>query len=274
MFGQPALGAILAMAHYASVLMVGLTFRFYARKKEPKHGGEPGIVVRGIHKRALEAMMRGRQEDGRRFGKVVNEAISESIGTLFMIMSFIVLFAVLLKVLSVTGLLAVVSMPFAALFHVVGLSPRLVPAAVKGFFEIDLGSAAAAQAGAPILQSLVVVSGIIAWSGLSVHGQVASVLADTDISMKPYFVARALHAVYAGVMTIVFFRPVEALVGQGTFPVFSTAGYMGPTLVGPMMGEAFHWSLLLVGVSMMGLALGALSVGALRILRRGWLSWR
>lgn len=271
MFGQPALGAILAMAHYASVLMVGLTFRFYARKSEPRENQEPGILLRGIHKRALEAMIRGRQEDGRRFGKVVNEAISESIGTLFMIMSFIVLFAVLLKVLAVTGLLGVVSVPFGALFHAVGISPKLVPAAVKGFFEIDLGSAAAAQAGAPLLQSLVVVSGIIAWSGLSVHGQVASVLADTDISMKPYFVARALHAIYAGLMTVVFIRPVEALMGPMSIPVFSTKGYAAPTLLGPMIGEAFHWSLLLVLMSLLGLALGAVMVGGLRFLRRGWL---
>ncbi len=271
MFGQPALGAILAMAHYASVLMVGLTFRFYASKKD-SHPTEPGIVVRGIHKRALDAMMRGRQEDGRRFGKVVNEAISESIGTLFMIMSFIVLFAVLLKILSVTGLLAVISMPFATLFHGVGLSPKLVPAAVQGFFEIDLGSAAASQAGAPLLQSLIVVSGIIAWSGLSVHGQVASVLADTDISMKPYFVARALHALYAALMTIVFFRPVGALLGQPTLPVFSTSGYRSPTLVGPMMAEAFHWSLLLVVMSLLGLVLGVVVVGGLRVLRLNWLS--
>lgn len=270
MFGQPALGAVLAMAHYASVLMVGLTFRFYARKQEPRTNQEPEILLRGIHKRALAAMMRGRQEDGRRFGKVVNEAISESIGTLFMIMSFIVLFAVLLKILAVTGLLAVVSIPFSALFQAVGLSPQLVPAAVKGFFEIDLGSAAAAQAGTPLLQSLVVVSGIIAWSGLSVHGQVASVLADTDISMKPYFVARALHAAYAGVMTVVFFRPVEALVGPMTLPVFSTAGYGSPTRLGPMMGEAFHWSLILVLMSLVGLGVGAVTVGGLRLLRRGW----
>ncbi|MHB1953769.1 MAG: sporulation integral membrane protein YlbJ [Sulfobacillus sp.] len=271
LFGQPQLGAVLALAHYASVLMVGLTFRFYGiRKESPRN--EPGIVLRGINKRALDAMMRGRQEDGRSFGKVLNDAIGESMGTLFMIMSFIVLFAVVLKVLSVTGLMVVLSVPFGAFFHLIGISGKLVPAAVQGFFEIDLGSAAAAHSGAPLLQSLIVVSGIIAWSGLSVHGQVASVLADTDISMKPYFAARALHALYAGIMTIVFFRPVEALLGGVSIPAFASRDYLVAVPAAPMMVDAFHLSLLLVAISLLGLAMGAIVVAVVRALRLGWLS--
>ncbi len=272
LFGQPALGAVLAMAHYASVLMVGLTFRFYGARKDKRPTEIEGIVLRGIHKRALDAMMRGRKEDGRRFGKVVNDSIAESMGTLFMIMSFIVLFAVVLRVLSATGLMVVFALPFTGLFHVLGISDKLVPAAVQGFFEIDLGSAAAAHSGAPLIQSLIVVSGIIAWSGLSVHGQVASVLADTDISMKPYFVARALHAVYAGLMTVVFFRPVEALMGGLTIPAFASRDYLVSVPAAPMMVDAFHLSLVLVGVSMLGLALGAVVVAMVRVIRLGWLS--
>ncbi len=261
------------MAHYASVLMVGLTFKFYGVRKDKRPAKTEGIVLRGIHKRALDAMMRGRKEDGRLLGKVVNDSIAESMGTLFMIMSFIVLFAVVLRVLSATGLMVVFAMPFAGLFHLLGISEKLVPAAVQGFFEIDLGSAAAAHSGAPLLQSLIVVSGIIAWSGLSVHGQVASVLADTDISMKPYFVARALHAVYAGLMTVVLFRPVEAVMGGISLPAFASRDYLVSVPAAPMMVDAFHLSLVLVGVSMVGLALGAVLVAIVRLIRLGWLSW-
>ncbi|MCL5115680.1 MAG: sporulation integral membrane protein YlbJ [Firmicutes bacterium] len=268
MFGQPALGAVLAMAHYASVLMVGLTFRFYKRKEG--RDAKEGVVVRGIHGRAMDAMMRGRAEDGRNMGKVLNEAITESVSTLFMIMSFMVLFAVLIRVLSATGLVTLLEVPFGALLKLMGMSPHLVNAAIQGLFEIDLGSAAAAHASAPLLQRLVLVSGIIAWSGLSVHGQVASVLADTDISMKPYFVARALHAFYAGIMTVVFFRPVEAAFGGLTLPAFSSRDFLIQGPPGGMVLDGLHISILMVVLSLVSLAGGALMVGIVRQIRRGW----
>jgi sporulation integral membrane protein YlbJ len=140
LFGQPALGAVFALAHYTSVIMVGLTFRFYGRRRDPSHAGEQ-VVLRGIHRRAFDALIRGRQEDGRPYGQVINQAITESMSTLFMIMSFMVLFAVLLKVMTETGIMVVLTVPLGVLFHFLGLSEHLVPAAVKGLFEIDLGSA-------------------------------------------------------------------------------------------------------------------------------------
>lgn len=273
LFGQPALGAVLALAHYVSVIMVGLTFRFYGRRQEHS-APEEGIVLRGLHKRAFDAMMRGRKEDGRRYGQVLNEAISESMGTLFMIMSFMVLFAVILRVLTQSGLMIVLTTPFHAMLHLVGLSANLVPAAVQGFFEIDLGAAAAAHAHAPLVQQLIVVSAIIAWSGLSVHGQVASVLADTDISMKPYFLARLLHAVYAGIMTVVFFKPVEATLGQLSLPAFAQRDFQGMAPTAPTMMDAFHLAVLVMAVTLVLLALAATMVGVLRYIRMKRLSLR
>ncbi len=231
-------------------------------------------MLRGIHRRALDAMLRGRREDGRPYGQVINQAISGSMGTLFMIMSFMVLFAVLLKVMSETGILVILTIPLSGVFHVLGVSQNLVPAAVKGLFEIDLGSAAAAHASAPLLQKMVVVSAIVAWSGLSVHGQVASVLADTDISMKPYFAARGLHAVYAAVMTLVFFRPVEQALGGLSVPAFASREFLFPARTGPTMMEAFHLSLLIMLLSLAALAVGVVVVAGVRALRLGWLSAR
>ncbi len=270
MFGQPALGAVIATAHYAGALLVGLTYRFYGSRRERPRDRQ-GVVVRGIFHRATEAMIRARLEDGRSMGRVLNEAISESIATLFMIMSFIVLFAVVLQVLSRTEILAGLELPLAAAFHTLGLSSQLVPATVKGIFEIDLGTAAAAKANAPLMDQMVVVSGIIAWSGLAVHGQVASVLADTDVSMKPYFLARFLHAVYAGILTVVLFRPVEALWGGVALPVFASRDFVVGGATTRSLMDALHMSSVLVAGSLAALLVGASSVGVLTMLRVRWL---
>lgn len=268
MFGMPGLGTLLAVAHYLSGLLVGLTFRFYGRGKPETP--EPPRPWQGMWRRAIDAMLTARAEDGRPFGRVVNEAISESVSTLFMIMSFIVLFAVTLRVLTETHILTVVSTPLDWIFRLIGLSPNLVSAAVQGIFEIDLGASAAAQAQAPLIQQLAVVSAIVAWSGLSVHGQVASVLADTDISMKPYMLARLLHAVYAGILTVLLW-PLAAKVSLGTIlPVFAARDYLisGPT--GPTLVDGLHFSLEVVVLSLMGLAGAATVISLVRTGRR-WL---
>jgi len=273
MFGQPALGAVIATAHYAGALLVGLTYRFYGVRREPK-SKETGVVLHGIFDRATEAMLQARKQDGRPMGRVLNEAIAESVSTLFMIMSFIVLFAVLLRVLTQTGLMMGLEVPLEGLFHVLGLSPSLVPAAVQGIFEIDLGAAATAKAHAPLMDQVVLVSAIIAWSGLAVHGQVASVLAETDISMKPYFVARFLHAVYSGVLTVFLFHPVESVLGGVSLPAFADRDFVFATTSAPTMLDATHLSLLLVGGSLVALLLGATMVGALKMVHVRWQALR
>ncbi len=267
LFGQPALGAVLALAHYTSVLMVGLTFRFYGRRYD-QTAHEDKVGLKSLNQRAMDAMMRGRKEDGRSYGQVINDAIKDSMGTLFMIMSFMVLFAVLLRILSYSGLIAALILPLQALFHLLGLSSHLVPAAVQGLFEIDLGSAAAAHAQAPLIQQLIVVSAIIAWSGLSVHGQVAAVLADTDISMKPYFLARFLHAIYAALMTVVFFRPVTSTLGHiSTLPVMSSRDFLTMAPTAPNMIDAFHVTIVLMALSIGLMALGIVIMALWRYLR-------
>ncbi|MGC8489385.1 MAG: sporulation integral membrane protein YlbJ, partial [Clostridia bacterium] len=269
MFGQPALGAALAMAHYASGLGVGLIYRFYGR--DPDRQKEDRVQRDPLVKRAFDALYQARIEDGRPMGRVVNEAIAESISTLFMIMSFIVLFSVLLRVLDAAGFLQLMAVPLAWGFHLVGLSPSLAVPALRGVFEIDLGAAATAHANAPLLQELMVVSGIIAWSGLSVHGQVASVLADSDISMKPYFVARFLHAILAALLTIVFIRPASAVLGGVTLPAFASRDFVGAVPVAVTSADALHWAVVLAVMSLVALGLGAIVVGGIRVVRVVWL---
>jgi hypothetical protein len=126
------------------------------------------------------------------------------------------LFSVIVKVISVIGLGGIISAPFVVVFRLLGIDLDLVPAALNGLFEIDLGTVAASAAPAPFAQKVMMASAIIAWSGLSVHGQVASVVSGTDIRMGPYAVARFLHAVFASVFTL-------WLLGQGPVPAAAQA---------------------------------------------------
>ncbi|MCY0894540.1 MAG: sporulation integral membrane protein YlbJ [Acidibacillus sp.] len=208
MFKSPALGVLLALAHYLSAFIVGITFRFYGRKEEQyerpqrltQHEGAP------MWKRAYREMMRARDEDNRPFGKLLGDAVTDSVKTLLMIGGFIIFFAVLLRVMTQVGIVGFFALPVAAVFQLIHLNPTLISPLIKGMFEIDIGTAATATASAPLIEKLSIASAIIAWSGLAVHAQVASVLTDTDIRFRPYLVARIYQAVVAAILTFVFFK--------------------------------------------------------------------
>lgn len=238
MFKSPALGALLAVAHYASAVIVGLTFKLYGRREEARLlRTRSDTVAPFLFRRAYRAMINARTEDGRPFGKLLGDAVTDSIRTLLMIGGFIAFFSVFLRVLGQIGLVAIASVPLAALFTALHMSTDLVTPFISGLFEIDIGSAATAAVSAPLIERLSVVSAIIAWSGLSVHAQVASVLTDTDIRMRPYFLARLYHALIAGALTYILFRA-----GFGT----GLSAYV-PTAVTAMAslsaGAATHWEM-------------------------------
>ena len=48
------------------------------------------------------------------------------------------------------------------------------------------------------MEQAIVISLILGFSGFSIHAQVASILAQTDIEYKPFLIARVIHRVFFG----------------------------------------------------------------------------
>ncbi len=255
MFGRTELGATIAVAHYLSAFSVGFLYRFYGSKvkeqpsPEAEHfGQEDGNIFR----RAIREMRRAHQEDNRPLGRLASDAVNESITTLLMIGGFIIVFSVLSRIMEEIGLMSLILPGLKGLLRIFGLDPALGVAVIKGFFEIDLGTVAAAQAMAPLGQRLVVASAIIAWSGLSVHGQVISVIHETDIRITPYLVARVLHAFLGGFYTYLLLGTLRVVGTVTTAPVYQSTGvlqrwYLSLTqlliIIGILIGAAllFHF---------------------------------
>jgi sporulation integral membrane protein YlbJ len=220
MLGYPAAGLTIAIAHYLSSLSLGFIMRFYKYKDRSSTVYGQGRVS-SMPGRALAAMIKARREDGRPLGQLMGDAIRQSVESLLLIGGFIILFSVIIRILDVVGLVSPLGRGIEIILRWIGLSPSLGPALISGFFEIDLGcqyTALDPQAG---LSDKIIASGmIIAWSGLSVHAQVASIISKTDISIVPYVFARCIHAVLAGIYTAIMIGPAEAIYGKITVPAF------------------------------------------------------
>jgi sporulation integral membrane protein YlbJ len=266
MFGAPILGKTMAIAHYIGAFLVGIIFRFYGWRD--RSGATEKVRQGNILGRATDALLRARHDDGRPFGQMMGDAVNDSIKTLWMICGFIMLFSTMVKIVEVVHLYPLIATPISWAFRLLHIDLSLVKATVTGLFELDLGTAAAARASAPLVHKLAIAGAIIAWSGLSVHGQVASVLTGTDIRMRPYMIARLLHAVLAFGATLFLMRGISVSAWElvPAIPVF------GGLPVG--LAQPGFWAMFMRGLTWAaGIPLGLGLVGGAAAVFTGGMRW-
>ncbi len=205
MFNNPGLGVLIAGAHYLSNITLGFILRFYCRN-------EGGTTTRTIFRRknpavmALRRMIQVQREEKRPPGKIIGDAVSKSIANLLNIGGFIILFAVIIKLLGAAGIISGIAGTLGFILLPLGFSPEILPALGSGFFEMTIGCKLASEAPAALTQQVVAVGMILAWSGISVHAQAASMIAETDMRMLPFVLSRICHTCLAGIYTYIACR--------------------------------------------------------------------
>lgn len=257
MFGLPQVGVTIAAAHYLASVSTGILLRFYGRRQP----NSPEEYARGrIMGRALAALYNARKKDSRPMGQLMGDAVRNSVNTLLLIGGFIILFSVIIRIMTIIGVVSVLSRILMFFLSPLGLDPTLTPAIISGLFEVTLGSQLAGQAAtaAPLVQTVMVAGAVIAWSGLSVHAQVASIISGTGMKIAPFVAARFVHAVLAAVYTYVLWGPLSPVISRYSVPVFlSLEPTRGPAA---LWWRTYHlgWRFLLVCLLLMacGLLLG------------------
>ncbi|PLT35538.1 sporulation integral membrane protein YlbJ [Bacillus sp. V5-8f] len=216
-FENPELGAILALSHYLGNISIGLIMRFYGNdKKTTKIKGSSFSI-----KHALSVLHQTRLKDKRPFGTLLGDAVLSSINTLLMVGGFIILFSVINRLLihlHITEYLASFVTHILKLFR---FEDALTVPLIAGLMEITTGSQmTSALQNANLMHQAIIVSFILAFSGFSVQAQVASILAPTDISFKPFFFARILHGFLSSFFTYLLWTPVYQASATNALPVF------------------------------------------------------
>lgn len=223
-FHNQNLGIILALSHYLGNICVGLIMRFHGKSEAvstPKKTGPVSI------KAALAEMHRTRLKEKRPLGKQLGDAVISSIHTLLMIGGFIILFSVVNKMLfhlNITGLLAV---GIKYILSAIQFPDSLSVPFISGIFEMTMGfQMTSLTQGATLLEQAVMISFLLAFSGLSIQAQVASFLAETDIRFLPFFIARVMQGFFSAGFTILLWETVYERINwmernSNSYPVFA-----------------------------------------------------
>ncbi len=249
MFGRPDLGVVIAGSHYLANLLLGLVLRFYGRQDSERtiHNSQ----VPWSFRQALRILLHNAKESPP-LGQLLGEAVASSVSKLLNIGGFIILFAVIIRLLKEIGVIHLISTFLSTILLPLGFSPDVVTAISSGFFEMTIGTKLASEANAPELQRLMAVGIILGWSGLSIHAQVASMIAQTDIRMRLFMITRVAHAVLAGFFTWLFYKPIaSSLTLPVMTPVTKMLGYSPLSIITGslcLMGGSFLL-LILVGLT-------------------------
>lgn len=199
MFKSPGLGVVIAVSHYLANLTLGLALRFYRREDVGTSGTHSG---RHLWQKALGEMNARLRSNPRPFGKILGDAVSSSMSKLMTIGGFIIVFSVIIKISGILGFTTVLSTVIGYLAKPFGLTEQVVQSLSCGFFEITLGTKAAAEAVGPLQQRVAAACMILGWSGASVLAQVSAMISETDLKMGLFILCRLAHSLLAGALSL------------------------------------------------------------------------
>ncbi len=228
MFNNAGLGLVIAGAHYLANLTLGLTLKYYRKNDQEARSYSP--ANRSVLKQAFFELSRIHQHEKRPFGKILGDAVTNAVTNLLKIGGFIILFAVIIRILTEMKVISLIAGLLGFYLTPIGLDADIMKPIASGLFEMTLGAKLSSEADASLLQQLIAVAVILAWSGLSIHAQVASMIADTDIRMYPFVIARIAHAFIASVYTYLIWKYQNSFsVAWLNTPVFSIKLFNEPS---------------------------------------------
>lgn len=209
-FSSTWAGLLLYGVHIAASVCVGILFRFY--------GSRDTDVPLSARKTAVHTAT---------FPSALIAAVTQAINATLNICAFVVLFSAFLRLLTLSGVLTLAVRLSAPFLHPLGIDAHSATLLLSGLLEITSGVTALPSA-TPV--HLALAAFLLGWGGLSVHCQVLSFLADSDISPSTYLVGKAAHgilcALFTGMLTHWFplpqpvsAYPVQTLSGSAFTPV-------------------------------------------------------
>ncbi|MFD0616632.1 nucleoside recognition domain-containing protein [Paenibacillus sp. GCM10027629] len=225
---QPHAGIALAIFHWASALLTGfILYGISPRSTHPAEKSGTSSEVSDVFtapfttreregnsntsdlaspnsqapkrrwQQILEAMEQAHQADGRTFGRLLGDAVTSAVQTLMMVGGYMMIFSIVAQIVQLLFPMNI------ALYW------------VQGFLELHLGAYGISTADLTSnLMQMAILSGILAWSGISAHLQVRSKTQSTDMSYIYFILSRLLHCIVAVLITLACWNPLQLLLGR------------------------------------------------------------
>lgn len=173
-------GLLILLCHYITNFIIGIIFRNFL----PSEKEESKISI----SKAINEMHKKRINNCKNFGEIVTEALTGGIQTLLLVLGTITMFLVISTIVS-------------NIIHLNSFHQGIL----NGFIEMTQGLKYISLLHIPLELKSVLSVMILSFGGVSVHMQIISILSDTGISYRPFFIARIMHAIISGLLVYFLF---------------------------------------------------------------------
>lgn len=195
LFGNTLIGFLLLLTHILACISVGILFRFW---KKNKNSNFSNLKININNNKQLVNFSN--------LGEVLGKSITSSISTIVMIWGFVVLFSVVLSILknsNIIELLAHIIFPFFRLFGIQDFN--FCTSFISGILELTNGVMSISTILCKNISiNIILTSFLLGFAGISILLQVYSIIAKSNISIKPYIVGKLLHGLFAALYTFLF----------------------------------------------------------------------
>lgn len=182
-FSDGRVGLLLYCAHGAASVLTGICFR------RSRSGSD---VRQSVSAREVTS----RPGFAAAFVSGVKSAVASSLN----ICGFVIFFAVLIKLLMISGLLGSAAAGLAALLSPFGMDAATAQHLLTGAIELTSGVWSLSGAAEELSTGAAMAAFMLGWAGVSVHCQTLSFLCDSGLSGKNYILGKLLHGAFSAVL--------------------------------------------------------------------------
>ncbi len=129
----------------------------------------------------------------------LTDAVKNAATNLIYISSFIIFFAIIIRLLTVSGVIPTTAKLLEKVIPSTTLNAKDYENIISGIFEFTTGIKRIGNT-APYSHSLTLTSAILGWAGLSVHCQVLSFISDSGLSSKPYILGKTMQTAFSAII--------------------------------------------------------------------------
>lgn len=205
--GSSLAGLTLYLIHILAAVGVGLVFRFYRPNANHSITATPAISFQTVQ-----------------FSSAFSRAITGAMQAVLNICAFVLFFTVLLRLLDQSRVLDAVASVLSGLLSPFGLDFIGARATIAGFLELTSGMTTLVDCTQPL--QFILAAGFLGWGGLSVHGQVLSILEESGLSPRTYLMGKFLHGLLSALLAAILLLWLPTFSAS---PAWSGGSFPSPT---------------------------------------------
>ena len=188
MFKNYKFGVILYFSHILSSFILGIIYNYLTKKKHNQ--SSTSVMIK-------KPFLIDKNEN------IISKCINETINSLFVVGAYITIFYLLGEIIESLGLFNILNNIILKPFKLFNLNQTHSSGFIYGLLEVTRGAKILSQSATP--SSLILATGIISFSGLSIIMQSMAFLNKAKIKAHNFIISKCVHCVFSMILCYLIF---------------------------------------------------------------------